>query len=76
MQNKNGDLIDDDKAVWIQGRFSWLLSTLYSTIEQKEEWLEAAKSGVNFLLKHPLRICKFSIFKSGLIIQTSASNKY
>jgi N-acylglucosamine 2-epimerase len=52
MRGKTGDLIDDDKAVWIQGRFSWLLSTLYSTVEQKEEWLEAAKSGVNFLLKY------------------------
>jgi N-acylglucosamine 2-epimerase len=52
MRDERGGLIDDDKAVWIQGRFSWLLSTLYTTVEKKQEWLTAAKSGVDFLLKH------------------------
>src|SRR5690606_17600297 len=27
-------------------------ATLYNTVEQKPEWLEAAKSGVDFLLNH------------------------
>ncbi len=52
MRDADGSLIDDDKAVWIQGRATWLLSTLYNTIKQKEEWLAAAKSGYDFLNKY------------------------
>ena len=49
MRDADGSLIDDDKAVWIQGRATWLLSTLYNTVEQKDEWLEGAKLGYDFL---------------------------
>lgn len=49
MRDADGSLIDDDKAVWIQGRATWLLSTLYNTIEKREEWLTAARSGYDFL---------------------------
>lgn len=52
MRDADGTLIDDDKAVWIQGRATWLLSTLYNTVEKKPEWLEAAKSGYEFLNNH------------------------
>lgn len=54
MRDADGSLIDDDKAVWIQGRATWTLSTLYNTIEQKKDpitigWLEGAKLGYQFL---------------------------
>lgn len=52
MRDHDGDLIDTDKAVWIQGRACWLLATLYNTVEQKEEWLEGARIGYEFLKKH------------------------
>ncbi len=52
MRDHDGTLIDDDKAVWIQGRAAWTLSTLYNTFEQKQEWLAGAKSGVDFLNNH------------------------
>jgi N-acylglucosamine 2-epimerase len=52
MRDRDGSLIDDDKAVWIQGRAAWLLSTLCNTIEPKQEWLDGAKSGIDFLNKH------------------------
>ncbi len=52
MRDADGSLIDDDKAVWIQGRATWLLATLYNTVEKKAEWLEGAKLGYEFLLKH------------------------
>lgn len=52
MRNRDGSLLDDDKAVWIQGRTAWLLSTLYNTIEPKQEWLNGAKKGINFLNEH------------------------
>ena len=49
MRDADGSLIDDDKAVWIQGRAVWMLSTLYNTVEKKQEWLDGAKSGYEFL---------------------------
>jgi N-acylglucosamine 2-epimerase len=52
MKDADGSLIDDDKAVWIQGRAVWTLSTLYNTIEPKQEWLDWAKSGLDFLDKY------------------------
>lgn len=52
MRDADGSLIDDDKAVWIQGRATWLLATLYNTVEQKPEWLAGAKLGYDFLNKY------------------------
>ena len=52
MRDQDGSLIDDDKAVWIQGRSAWLLATLYNTVEPKQEWLEGSKSGIDFLNNH------------------------
>jgi N-acylglucosamine 2-epimerase len=52
MRDADGSLIDDDKAVWIQGRATWLLSTLYNTVEKKQEWLDGAKLGYDFLNKY------------------------
>jgi len=50
--DRKGNVIDTDKGVWQTGRFSWLLATLYNDIENKSEWLEAAKHGVAFLENH------------------------
>lgn len=52
MRDRDGTLLDDDKAVWIQGRATWLLATLYNTAEQKKEWLDGARKGIEFLLNH------------------------
>lgn len=52
MRDADGSLIDDDKAVWIQGRATWMLSTLYNTVEKKQEWLEGAKLGYDFLNRY------------------------
>ena len=52
MRDADGSLIDDDKAVWIQGRATWMLSTLYNTVEKKQEWLAGAKLGYDFLNKY------------------------
>ncbi len=51
-RDADGSLIDDDKAVWIQGRAAWLLSTLYNTVAPEPAWMEGAKSGIDFLNKH------------------------
>jgi N-acylglucosamine 2-epimerase len=52
MRDADGTLIDTDKAVWIQGRATWMLSTLYNTYEQKQEWLDGVKLGYDFLNKY------------------------
>ena len=52
MRDQDGSLIDDDKAVWIQGRGAWLLSTLCNTVEPRKDWLDGAKSGIDFLNKY------------------------
>jgi N-acylglucosamine 2-epimerase len=52
VRDRDGSLIDDDKSVWMQGRFAWMLATLYNTMEPRSEWLEAARSGVEFLRNH------------------------
>ncbi len=46
---RDGTLIDTDKSVWAQGRMSWMLLTLYNTVERRKEWLEWAQSGIEFL---------------------------
>ena len=48
MRDRDGSLIDDDKSVWLQGRFAWMLATLFNTVEKRDEWMSAAKSGVEF----------------------------
>ena len=52
MRDGDGSLIDDDKEVWIQGRATWLLSTLYNTIDKKKEWLDGAELGYQFLNRY------------------------
>ncbi|MEX0741271.1 MAG: AGE family epimerase/isomerase, partial [Phycisphaeraceae bacterium] len=50
--DREGTLIDDDKSVWVQGRAAWLLGTLYNTVEPREQWLQWARSGIEFLDRH------------------------
>ena len=52
MRDADGGLLDDDKAIWIQGRATWLLSTLYNSIDRREQWLDGARQGFDFLNKH------------------------
>lgn len=50
--DRDGSLLDTDKSVWAQGRMSWMLLTLYNTVERKPEWLAWAESGLRFLEQH------------------------
>jgi len=50
--DRDGTVIDTDKCVWQQGRFTWLLGELYNNVEPREEWLELARHGANFLDDH------------------------
>jgi N-acylglucosamine 2-epimerase len=50
--DRDGSVIDTDKGVWQQGRFTWLLGELYNTVEPRDEWLQLARHGADFLDKH------------------------
>ena len=50
--NRDGTVIDTDKSVWQQGRFTWLLGELYNHVQQRDEWLELAKHGADFIDQH------------------------
>lgn len=47
--DKKGTPYGTDKYVWFQGRELWMFSALYNRIEQRPEWLEAARLGADFL---------------------------
>jgi len=48
----DGSVLHTDKAVWIQARFAWLTALLYKEVEQREEWLDASRSCIEFLERH------------------------
>jgi N-acylglucosamine 2-epimerase len=47
-----GELLDSDKAVWLQGRAAWMFATAHRTVERRPEWLEASRSALDFLRRH------------------------
>jgi len=49
---RDGVLLDSDKSIWFQGRAAWMFGTLYRTVEPRGEWLEAARSCLEFLRRH------------------------
>ena len=51
-RDRDGTLLDTDKSVWAQGRFAWLMGTLYTEVEPRPEWLEGCRHGVEFLDRH------------------------
>jgi N-acylglucosamine 2-epimerase len=50
--DRDGSVIDTDKSTWQQGRFTWLLGELYNNVEPRDEWLELARHGIDFLDAH------------------------
>lgn len=49
--DREGNIYGTDKSVWFQGRTLWVFAKAYNLIEQKEEYLEAAKNIYRFLSK-------------------------
>ncbi|MCM1373405.1 MAG: AGE family epimerase/isomerase [Bacteroides sp.] len=49
---RDGEVFDTDKFIWLQGREVWMLATLYNKVEKRQEWLDAAIQGAEFLKKH------------------------
>ncbi len=49
---RDGKVFDTDKFVWMQGREVWLFSMLYNKVEKRQEWLDCAIQGAEFLRKY------------------------
>ena len=49
---RDGSLMDTTKSVWFQGRFAFICSFAYNNVEKNQEWLDAAKSTLEFIEKH------------------------
>ncbi len=49
--NRYGDIFDTDKFIWLQGREIWLFAMLYNKVSKKEEWLDLALHGAEFMEK-------------------------
>ena len=50
--DRQGNVFDTDKFIWLQGREVWLFSMLYNRVENRQEWLDAAIQGAEFLKKY------------------------
>lgn len=50
--DRQGGVYDTDKFVWLQCRQVWTFSMLYNQLEKKQEWLDLAIKGAEFLKKH------------------------
>jgi N-acylglucosamine 2-epimerase len=47
--DRDGSLLETDKAVWFQGRALWTYATAYLEVEQRPEYLEACTNLVGFI---------------------------
>lgn len=50
--DRDGSLMDTTKSVWFQGRFAFICSFAYNNVEKNQEWLDAAKSTLEFIENH------------------------
>ena len=50
--DRDGSLMDSTKSVWFQGRFAFICAYAYNNVEKNQEWIDAAKSTLDFIEKH------------------------
>ena len=50
--DRDGSVYDTDKFIWLQGREVWMFATLYNKVEKRQEWLDCAIQGAEFLKKY------------------------
>ena len=51
---RDGRVYAGEKFMWMTGRQIWMLSHLYNRHGQNQEWLNAARNGADFMLRHAL----------------------
>lgn len=50
--DRQGNVFDSDKFLWLQGRQAWLFSALYNRMERRGDFLDCARLGIDFLKAH------------------------
>ena len=50
--DREGKIYDTDKFVWLQARQVWCFSMLYNQVQKKQEWLDFAIHGAEFLKRY------------------------
>jgi N-acylglucosamine 2-epimerase len=50
--DREGQVYDTDKFIWLQARQVWCFSTMYYNVEARQDWLEMAIHGAEFLEKY------------------------
>lgn len=50
--DRYGKVYSHDKSVWMQGRAGWMFSYIYNNINKNSEYLEFAKSCIDFASEH------------------------
>ncbi|MFK7934604.1 MAG: AGE family epimerase/isomerase [Saprospiraceae bacterium] len=48
----DGKVFDTDKFIWLQARQVWTFAMLYNRVEKRQEWLNFAQHGADFLEKY------------------------
>ena len=50
--DRDGSVYDTDKFIWLQCREVWMFAKLYNTVEKRQEWLDCAIQGAEFLKRY------------------------
>ncbi len=50
--DRQGNVFDTDKFIWLQARQVWMFSMLYNRLEKRSRWLDIARHGAAFLQKN------------------------
>lgn len=50
--NGKGEIFDTDKFIWLQARQVWMFAKLFNEVDQRQEWLDCAIRGAEFLEKY------------------------
>jgi N-acylglucosamine 2-epimerase len=50
--DREGNVYDRDKFIWLQGRQVWCFAFMYREVEPKQEWMDMAILGAEFLEKY------------------------
>jgi N-acylglucosamine 2-epimerase len=50
--DREGTVYDTDKFIWLQARQVWTFAMLYNRVEKRQQWLDIATHGAEFLRTH------------------------
>lgn len=50
--DRQGNVYDTDKFMWLQGRQVWTFAMLYNRLEKRPDWLDVARHGAEFMRRH------------------------